>query len=226
MGRRFSDEPINLIRRIPSPEQLEAARPTKPTFGQMLSQKGAAFVRSAMEAFSSAPKTEQPPELQDDHGVSHDQFDDDQSRFVQESECRQDETLRADPVAQPPVQHMAAPSQAVEAAVSPPPPVCATPGVSYEEEIGELRTFLLRQQQDIVRLTAQIQELKAIVHAQQQVLLCFEKESEGTSASFREERVASAVTKGNTLIRIRQQPVVKEKAMAEKNNPTRAPLDL
>jgi hypothetical protein len=206
MGRRFSDEPINVIRRIPSPEQLEAARPTKPTFGQMLSQKGAAFVRSAMEAFSSPPKTEQPPEWQDHRDASHDQFDDEPSCLAPESESRQDEKLRADPVA--------------------PPPVCAAPGVSYEEEIGELRTFLLRQQQDIVRLAAQIQELKAIVHAQQQVLLCFEKESEGTSASFREERVASAVTKGNTLIRIRQQPVAKEKAMAEKDSPTRASLNL
>lgn len=226
MGRRFSDEPINVIRRIPSPEQLEAARPTKPTFGQLLSQKGAAFVRSAMEAFSSPPKTEQPPELQDDRGVSHDQFDDEQSCLAPESESRQDKKLRADLVAQQPVQSMAAPSQSVEAAISPPPPVCAASGVSYEEEIGELRTFLLRQQQDIVRLAAQIQELKAIVHAQQQVLLCFEKESEGTSAPFREERVASAVTKGNTLIRIRQQPVAKEKAMAEKDNPTRASLNL
>lgn len=99
-------------------------------------------------------------------------------------------------------------------------------GVSYEEEIGELRTFLLRQQQDIVRLTAQIHELKAMVQSQQQVLLCFEKESELTSASFREERVASAVTKGNAMVRIRQKPVVKDKAMAEKDNSARASLNL
>lgn len=215
MGRRFSDEPINLIRRIPSPEQLDAARPTKPTFGQLLSQKGAAFVRSAMEVFSSPPKTELPPALQNDHGDLHGQFDDERSCLGPESECRQDENMRADPVAQP-----------IEAAMAPPQPVRAAPGVSYEEEIGELRTFLLRQQQDIVRLAAQIQELKTIVHAQQQVLLCFEKEAEGTSASFREERVASAVTRGNTLIRIRQKSVAKEKAMAEKDNPTRASLDL
>jgi len=99
-------------------------------------------------------------------------------------------------------------------------------GVSYEEEIGELRTFLLRQQQDIVRLAAQIQELKAIVQSQQQVLLCLEQESGVTSAPFREERVASAVTKGNTLIRIRQKPVANEKAMAQQDTPTRASLNL
>ena len=110
--------------------------------------------------------------------------------------------------------------------MSPLQSVSGASGVSYEVEIGELRTFLLRQQQDIGRLAAQIQELKAIVHAQQQVLLCFEKESEVSSAPFREERVASAMTKGNTLIRIRQKPVVKEKAMAEKDNPTRASLNL
>ena len=226
MGRRFSDEPINLIRRIPSPEQLDAARPTKPTLGQMLSQKGAAFVRSAMEAFSSPSKVEQPPELQDGHGGTLDQFHDEHSCLDPDSECRQDEQLRTESGAQPPVQNMAVPSQTVQAAMSPLQSVSGASGVSYEVEIGELRTFLLRQQQDIGRLAAQIQELKAIVHAQQQVLLCFEKESEVSSAPFREERVASAMTKGNTLIRIRQKPVVKEKAMAEKDNPSRASLNL
>ena len=221
MGRRFNDEPINLIRRIPSPEQLDAARPAKPTFGQMLSQKGAAFVRSAMEAFSSPPKAERQPDSQDDPGASHDQFNEEQSDCAPEPECRPDEGWKR--IVQPQAQHSAALSQSAAAAMSSPQPVS---GVSYEEEIGELRTFLLRQQEDIVRLAAQIQELKAIVQSQQQVLLCFEKDSEVMSASFREERVASAVTKGNTLIRIRQNPVAKEKAMEEKDNPTRASLNL
>ncbi|MDX2251207.1 MAG: hypothetical protein NW202_02890 [Nitrospira sp.] len=223
MGRRFNDEPINLIRRIPTPEQLEAARPAKPTFGQLLSQKGAAFVRSAMEAFSSPAQTERQPDSEDDNVTLHDRFNEERSCLARESECRQDEESEGEHVAQPQAQPRAARSQSAEAAMSLPQPAS---GVSYEEEIGELRTFLLRQQQDIVRLAAQIQELKAIVLAQQQVLLCFEKESEMTSAPFREERVASAVTKGNTLIRIRQQPVVKEKATAEKDKPTRASLNL
>lgn len=221
MGRRFNDEPINLIRRIPSPEQLDAARPAKPTFGQLLSQKGAAFVRSAMEAFSPPPKAERQPDSQDDPGASHDQFNEEQLCHSPEFECRLDE--ESERKVQPHAERKAAFSRSAEATTDSPRPAS---GVSYEEEIGELRTFLLRQQQDIVRLTAQIQELKAIVHAQQQVLLCFEKESEGASVSFREERVASAVTKGNTLIRIRQQPVVKEKAMAEKDKPARASLNL
>lgn len=224
MGRRFSDEPINLIRRIPSPEQLDAARPTKPTFAQLLSQKGVAFVRSAMEAFSSPPKAERQLDSQDDHGASHDQFNEKRSYLASESEYRPDEGWER--VVQPHAQHSAAHSQSAETAMIPPESVPGASGVSYEEEIGELRTFLLRQQQDIVRLAAQIQELKAIVQSQQQVLLCFEKESEVMSAPFREERVASAVTKGNTLIRIRQQPVAKEKAMAENDNPTRASLNL
>lgn len=223
MGRRFNDEPINLIRRIPSPEQLDAARPAKLTFGQLLSQKGAALVRSAMEAFSSPAQTERQPDSHEDHVTLHDRFSEERSCLALESECGQDEESGGEYVAQPQAQIMGARSQSAEAAMPPPRPVS---GVSYEEEIGELRTFLLRQQQDIVRLAAQIQELKAIVQAQQQVLLCFEKESEMTSAPFREERVASAVTKGNTLIRIRQNPVVKEKAMAEKDKPTRTSLNL
>ena len=214
MGRRFNDEPINLIRRIPSPEQLEAARPTKPTFGQILSQKGAAFVRSAMEAFSPSPKTERQPDSQDEHGASHDRFTEEQSSLATEAACRSEHA-----------QHNAALSQSVEAAMSPSQSVSGVSGVSYEEEIGELRTFLLRQQQDIVHLAEQIQELRAIVQSQQQLLQYFEKESEVTSLPFREERVASAVTKGNALIRIRQKAVAKEKAMADKDNPTRASVN-
>lgn len=226
MGRRFNDEPINLIRRIPSPEQLDAARPAKPTFGQLLSQKGTAFVRSVMEACSSSPKAERQPDVQDDPGASRDEFNEVRSCLAPELERRQDEELRAQHVDQPQAQHRAGLAQSAEAALMPREFAYGASGVSHEEEIAELRTFLLRQQQDIGRLAAQIQELKSIVLSQQQVLLCFEKESEAMAAPFREERVASAVTKGNTLIRIRQQPVAKEKAMAEKDNPTRASLNL
>ena len=221
MGRRFNDQPINLIHRIPSPEHLDAARPTKTTFAQMLSQKGVAFVRSVMEALSSSLKTVRLSESQDNQVASHDRFDEQGSYLAPESECCPDEGGAR--LGAPHDQHGAALSASTEAAMSPPQSLS---GVSYEEEIGELRTFLLRQQQDIVRLTAQIHELKAMVQSQQQVLLCFEKESELTSASFREERVASAVTKGNAMVRIRQKPVVKDKTMAEKDNSARASLNL
>lgn len=224
MGRRFKDEPINLIHRIPSPEQLDAARPAKATFAHMLSQKGAAFFRSAIEAFSSSLETVRQSESQANQAASGDRFDEPGSDLAPESECRPDRG-RARGV-EPQEQHGASLSQSAKAAGRPPESVCRDSGVSYEEEIGELRTFLLRQQQDIGRLTEQIQELRAMVLSQQQVLLCFEKESEAMSASFREERVASAVAKGNTLIRIRQKPVANEKAMAEKNSPTRASLNL
>jgi hypothetical protein len=224
MGRRFNDGPINLIRRIPSPEQLDAARPTKPTFGQMLSQKGAAFIRSAMEAFSSQPKTEGQSDSQDQHGASHDPFNEEQTCLAPAVQCRPDEGW--DRNVQPHVQRQTALSQSADVAMASPPSGPAASGVSYEEEIVELRTFLLRQQQDIGRLAAQIQELKSIVLSQQQALQYFEKESEVTSASFREERVASALTQGNTLVRIRQKPVVKKKAMTEKDSPTRASLNL
>lgn len=221
MGRRFNDGPINLIRRIPSREHLDAARPAKPTFAQILSQKGAAFVRSAMEAFSSPPKTEGPADLQDDHGLPHHQLNEEQSCLAPEVPCRLDEGW--DRNVQPQVQRLAALSPSTEVVM---PSSRALSGIAYEEEISELRTFLLRQQQDIVRLAAQIQELKGVVHSQQQVLLCFQKESEGTPVSFREDRVASGVTQGNTLVRIRQKPVVKKKAMVEKDNSTRASLNL
>ena len=226
MGRRFSDEPINVIRRIPSPEQLDAARPAKPTFGQMLSQKGAAFVRSAMEAFSPPPQAEQQPESQDDNVVLQDRFNEEGSCLAPESERRPDEESGTEHITRPQAQDREPLFQSAGAAMPPPQPVPAVAGVSYEEEIGELRTFLLRQQQDIVRLAAQIQELKSIVLSQQQVLLCFGKESAAASVPFRKGRVASAVTKENTLTRIRQKPAAKEKAMAQNDNPARASLNL
>ncbi|MBM4127763.1 MAG: hypothetical protein FJ247_10505 [Nitrospira sp.] len=210
-----------MIHRIPSAEQLDAARPAKPTFARMLSQKGAAFFRSAIDAFSSSLETARRSESQANQAASGDQVDEQGTHRGSESECRPDEGWMGG--VEPDVQHRAARAQSAEAAMSPPQSLS---GVSHEEEICELRTFLLRQQQDIVRLTAQLQELKAMVQSQQQVLLCFEKESELTSASYREERVASAVAKGNTMIRIRQKPVAKDKAMAEKGNSTRASLNL
>lgn len=221
MGRRFNDEPINLICRIPSPKQLDEARPAKPTIGQMLTQKGAAFFRSAIDAFSFPPKAERQPDSQDSHGASHDQLNEERSCLAPESEYPPNQVSERNGQAHD--QCMAAHSQSDDAAIAPPQ---FEPGVSPEEEIGELRTFLLRQQQDIVGLAAQIQELKAMVQSQQQVILCLMKESEVTPAPFTEERVVSAVTKGDTLIRIRQKPVVKEKAKAEKGNPTRASLNL
>lgn len=221
MGRRFNDEPINLIHRIPSPEQLEAARPTTPTFAQMLSQKGTAFFRSAMAAFTSSLETVRQSESQANQAASGDRFNEKGPYLAPESECRPDEGLARGVESRD--QHGAVLSESAEAAMS---PSRSLSGVSHEEEIGELRTFLLRQQQDIVRLTAQIQELKTMVQSQQQVLLCFEKEAGPASASFREERVASAVAKGNALIRIRQKPVAKEKAMIGKNSPARASLNL
>ncbi|MBH0177448.1 MAG: hypothetical protein HP491_06190 [Nitrospira sp.] len=50
MSRRFNDEPINLIRRIPSPEQLSSARPTKPSLGQKLMETGAAVKAPEIKA--------------------------------------------------------------------------------------------------------------------------------------------------------------------------------
>jgi len=221
MGRRFNDEPINLIHRIPSAEQLDAARSAKPTFACMLSQNGATLFRSAIDTFSSSLEMARRSESQANQAASSDQVDEQRSHRGPKSECRSDERCaeRVEPYAQ----HPAARSQSASAAMS---SLQSLSGVSHEEEIGELRTSLLRQQQDIVCLTAQIQELKAIVQSQQQVLLCFGEKSELTSASYREERVASAVTKGTTMIRIRPKPVVKDKALAKKGNSMRASLNL
>jgi len=45
MSRRYSDQPINLIARIPSPEQMSAARPKQRSFIQLVMESGATCAR-------------------------------------------------------------------------------------------------------------------------------------------------------------------------------------
>ena len=49
MSRRYSDAPINLIARIPTPEQISAARPKQRSFSQLLVESGATCVRGIAE---------------------------------------------------------------------------------------------------------------------------------------------------------------------------------
>lgn len=50
MSRRFSNDPINLIDRIPTRDQLSAARPPQRAWGRTMLEYGAACARGAAEA--------------------------------------------------------------------------------------------------------------------------------------------------------------------------------
>ena len=191
MSRRFNDEPINLIQRIPSPEQLSSARPAKPSFGQKLMETGAAVARSAMELFAPPARPEPlatvaieaavphaVPEAHDHHGHSL---------------ARESNTEHALP------HHTQVVMPCARQATQSTPP--AAPTGNYVEEVAELRAYLLRQQQDIARLAEQVQELKSLVISQRQILSYVGTALEASSLSRMTGRIASAVPESNPPVR-------------------------
>jgi hypothetical protein len=220
MSRRFNDQPVNLIWRIPSPEQLSAARPMKQSFGQKFMETGAAFIRSAKELFAPATRSEPSSAAQAEAAaVSPDlpaeQHDhDNRSGAASSLEHVLPEPA---PVVVPFVQNATTPNSS------------AAPTGTQLEEVAELRAYLLSQQQDIARLAAQVQELKSLVISQRQVLVYLGKELEAGSVSRMTESIASAVAKRSRPVR--QKPAVKaseikEKAGAQDNNPMQSSLNV
>ena len=220
MSRRFNDEPINLIRRIPSPEQLSAARPGTRSFGQTLVDTGAAFVRSAMHLFAPPARPEPPSETQAGAAAAS------QDVPVEHHEgCPGEESNARDVLLE----------QAQAVAVSPVrnatnlPQSAATPAGAQREEVDELRAYLLSQQQDIARLAEQVQELKSLVVSQRQVLVYLGKELEAGSMSRMTGGIASAVAKRNRPVRQRpvmKDPEINEKAVTQANDPMPSSLNV
>jgi hypothetical protein len=219
MSRRFSDEPINLIRRIPTPEQLDAARPVKRSFGEKLAGRAASFVRSVVERSAQILSPRRAEATTESNAVTEEEPYQFQSEpVVPESEAS-DRAINAAEAKGPGFEEAAAstsgkwPADTSAAALSPVQP----------DEVAELRAYLLSQQQDIARLAAQIHELKSLVLSQQQVLVYLGKELESGPLSPLTGGVASAMAKRNRAVRHR--PVMKEKAIAEKDDPQRPLLN-
>ncbi|MBH0196585.1 MAG: hypothetical protein HP494_13575 [Nitrospira sp.] len=212
MSRRFNDEPINLIRRIPSPEQLSSARPTKPSLGQKLMETGAAVARSAMELFAQPARQESSETVPAEEAVSHtvpEAQDHHDHSLAEESDVEHavpQQTQVVMPFVQQPTESTSSSAQAG----------------THVEEVAELRVYLLRQQQDIARLAEQVQELKSVVVSQRQMLAYLGKELESSSLSRMTGSIASAVAKPNRSVRQKgmvKAPEIKAKAVAQDNDP-------
>jgi hypothetical protein len=214
MSRRFSDQPINVIRRIPTPEQLSAARPAQRPFGQALLEAGAACVRRAAEAVAriirSGPSGSQ--SLGESPLSAERHSEPESERLIDDRHDRGTSATVPQPTA-------AAASVSREREVLGTAPASAV----QPEEIAELRAFLLSQQQDIARLSAQIHELKSLVVSQQQVLVYLGKEWELSSLSSTTTGVASAPGKRNRPAR--EKPV-KDKAAARGQSAASTSLSL
>lgn len=194
MSRRFSDEPIHIIRRIPSPEQLSAARPVKRPLGQAVLEAGARCFRGLADAVAKVMQmgaaTPRPP-----------------------LETAPEDSLRQQSRDAAPM-NLPAPAEAGSPSGS---------GVTVQgDEIAELRAFLLAQQQDIARLSAQIHELKALVVSQQQVLVYLGQELE-SNAFAATTGVASGPGKRNRPARERS---AKEKPVPRKDSSASSSLTL
>jgi hypothetical protein len=187
MSRRYSDQPINLILRIPSPEQLSAARPKQRSFVQLVVESGAACVRGLTEvaaqlgrlgrSICSSPGERSPGRsslgragekvagvaqtVTETISQSYDRLAGLVAGFdstvlpVQESSANQDsistpDARRIGPVAE---------SASLDA-------------------VAALRGELAAHRQEVIRLSAQVQELKSLLGAQQQVLVHLGKELE------------------------------------------------
>ena len=189
MSRRFSDAPINLIARIPTPEQISAARTEKRSFGENVRESGAicfrrvaemvvqlgqlgrkalSFVESKMTGSSFLNRAWErmhgkAEPVESSAAVTSDDFPGGIKG-----------TVAAAPLDRP----VPAPRPPVTLTFTVPEPAeTAVESVSLED-VAALRTELLSQRQEVARLSAQLQELKALVGSQQQVLRYLGQEME------------------------------------------------
>jgi hypothetical protein len=220
MSRRFSDEPINLIHRIPSPEQLDAARPVKRSFSAQCGDAAASFARSVAELLAHLTSPRRPEVMIESNAA------------LQEGLCE----LPSEAVigeGEPSHRTMGAveprglwPEEVARTELKKYPANPSSGGLSsvQPEELAELRAYLLTQQQDIVRLAAQIQELKSLVASQQQIIEYLGKEVAAGSVSLLTAGITSAVAKQNRSAR--PKPIMKDKAVVSKGDPIGLPLNV
>lgn len=188
MSRRFSDEPINLIHRIPTPEQLlEAAGPSKRSWGQAVMQAVSAWTQRILAAVRQRAES---------GGLNY--------RTTSRNASSPDVSA-----VDPAEERRARP----EARREPAHPAAASSGSVQPEEVAELRAYILSQQQDIARLTAQLQEVKAMVISQQQVLVYMGKELEAAPSAM--TGVASAPAKRSRALR--DKPHTKDQAVPKQD---------
>lgn len=177
MSRRHSDAPINLIARIPSPEQLSAVRPKQRSFGQVVMESGAAWVRGIAELGVQLGRV----------GRSAVSFLRERvpggRSLVQIGEPAAVATATETATGNARLGSTITPVQPAEAGVKPfsvqvaRPEAVAVDSVSLSDMLA-LRSELAAHQQEVARLSAQVQELKSLVGSQQQVLVYLGQELE------------------------------------------------
>lgn len=190
MSRRYSDAPINLIARIPTPEQLSAARNHKRSFGEQVKESAAASLRRMAERVQQVGETvasvfrgkqteaadiPQADEPMCDEIVSVEHPSAVSSESLDLVLSGMDEAQAVGPSDAPAVP---APQPLVTVAFTVPEPGEPVPEPVSLEEVVALRTELIAQRLEVARLSLQLQELKSMVGSQQQVLMYLGQEME------------------------------------------------
>lgn len=221
MSRRFSDEPIHVIRRIPSPEQLDAVRSAKRPVGGTFGEAAASFARSVAERLASVTSLRPSAGKQESGSVfqgAPDEVPNEPGTGERESvEKGPDRSAMAEP------RGPAVESADDEPGAAPVNPTAESSAVQ-PEEVAELRGYLLQQQQDIVRLASQMQELKSLVLSQQRLIERLAREVVRGSVSPPQTGRSSAVARPNRSGRQKSAGV--EKAVMTQNDPMRLPLNV
>jgi hypothetical protein len=186
MAPRFNKEPINLIHRIPSQKQIDEARPVATPYGQILLDTGAACWRKIVDLFAYVTR-----------------YEDETSPRVRKPLALPDRTMGC-----------ATSQQDSAATVTILQKPASEPALAQSEEVAELRSCLVGQQDEIARLTSHIQELTSLVASQQQVLVHLGKELE--AGAF------STVSNGTAAASIKRSRVGRKKpTVGETSNPSR-----
>ena len=218
MARRFNYEPINLINRIPSPKQMDEARPTGPSLGQSIGQlivrAGGVCWRKAIDLVKHVTRYEEEslvgsrvrralpppygytPMAPQEPVVSRPAYNHVNNEPSVEEKVKAAEVL-------PREEHMHTPEGGVGRS--------AGQG-TRPEEVAALRSYLIGQQQDIASLTAQIRELKSLVTSQQQVIVHLGEELETGAFQTAPSRSASAAPRRDRIVR--EKPIAKDTSKA------------
>jgi hypothetical protein len=209
MSQRFNKEPINLIHRIPSQKQIDDARPVPPPYGQFLLDAGAVCWRKIVEFLSQVTR-----------------YEDEKSLSVQATVASQSSVAPAvakpDQVGERVIHETLAEERAQEAGAPASHETATlqlsavTPTFVQPAEVAELRAFLLRQQEDITRLSTQIQELTSLVASQQQVLVHLGEELEAGTFSMVAGGSAAASVKRSRIVR--KKPSMKDEPIPHKES--------
>lgn len=191
MSRRYSDQPINLIARIPSPEQMSAARPKQRSWIHLAMEFGATCVRGMAEVVAQLGRLGRslPCAANDTLSAAaslgqarNQEIEPIQilASTVRVSDSRSVSSVANGDGAVPPVQSeetCSAPAPAVR-------PVVAVVESAPLDEVVALRSELAVYQREMIRLSAQVQDLRSLAGSQQQVLAYLGKEIEACQPSI------------------------------------------